>query len=375
MSSPIHLQWSEALSKNRFRAGVSLHSHTLHSRESLDFIYRAAAKIPPLALTLRAGERRYRKATGVALDLTRGWWTPPLGPHEVWQLERSQLEELDLLGMISITDHDEIEAPTLLQLFEECRHTPISLEWTVPFRATFFHLGIHNLPTAAAREMFAEMQAYRRKPDEAWLGAILSDIASYPETLIVFNHPLWDERGIGQEKHDRLVEELLVWAKGTIHALELNGMRSWRENRRVVALSASAGLPLISGGDRHTLEPNTLVNLTNAGTFAEFVEEVRSGWSDILILRHYREPYTLRLLHNMMDVFKPYDRHSKGWRLWSDRVFYASEDGKARSLTDLFHHRPPAPVALFVGAMELISKSHVRRILKGAFPPTEEVRL
>ena len=44
MPSQIHLQWSGAKDGTRFRTGVSLHSHTLHSRESLDCVEAAGAK-------------------------------------------------------------------------------------------------------------------------------------------------------------------------------------------------------------------------------------------------------------------------------------------------------------------------------------------
>ena len=47
--------------------------------------------------------------------------------------------------------------------------------------------------------------------------------------------------------------------------MELNGLRQWRENRNVLAFAAAAGKPLISGGDRHTIEANSVLNLTNAG--------------------------------------------------------------------------------------------------------------
>jgi hypothetical protein len=51
---------------------------------------------------------------------------------------------------------------------------------------------------------------------------------------------------------------------------------------------------------RHGLEPNACVNLTNAGTFAEFAEEVRNDqWSDALFLPQYREPFRLRILENL----------------------------------------------------------------------------
>src|ERR1700722_16659727 len=92
--------------------------------------------------------------------------------------------------------------------------------------------------------------------------------------------------------------------------LELNGLRPWSENRNVMSFARDLAAPVISGGDRHGLEPNALLNLTNAGTFGEFVKEVRTGWSDVLILRHYRETYTSRILHNMIDILRTYDRHA-----------------------------------------------------------------
>lgn len=67
---------------------------------------------------------------------------------------------------------------------------------------------------------------------------------------------------------------------------EINGLRPWRENRAVIAFAEAAAKPVISGGDRHGLEPNANLNLTNAANFAEFADEVRTGWSDILIMPH-----------------------------------------------------------------------------------------
>ena len=130
--SKIHLHWRAQPPCARFRTGVSLHSHTLHSREGLDFISQAARRAPLLASALRRGERDYLRIHGVPLDLSRGWWTPPLGPHDAWTLERSQIESLGMNALVSLTDHDDIEAPTSLQLLEQCRGVPISVEWTVP---------------------------------------------------------------------------------------------------------------------------------------------------------------------------------------------------------------------------------------------------
>src|SRR5258706_14641858 len=85
-SSNIHLHWSRITPGARFRTGVSLHSHTLHSRESLTFINKAADRVPLLAAAMRYGERRYRQGYGTALDLARGWWNPPLGPRDPWMV-------------------------------------------------------------------------------------------------------------------------------------------------------------------------------------------------------------------------------------------------------------------------------------------------
>jgi hypothetical protein len=373
MPCQVNLEWTAEPPRRRFRAGVSLHSHTLHSREGLDFIYQAARRAPVLAAAMRRGERRYQEVHGTPMDLTRAWWTPPLGPHDAFKLERDQIRGLGLDALVSLTDHDDIEAPVSLQIMEECRGVPLSLEWTVPFGPSFFHLGIHNLAPAEARMFFEEMQGYRKSPDETRLGDILAELSARPRSLIVFNHPLWDEAAVGGEGHVENVRAFLRRFGAHIHALEINGMRPWDENRTVLAFAARAGKPVISGGDRHAIEPNSVLNLTNATTFAEFAEEVRAGWSEVLILKHYRQSYALRIFHNMVDVLRSYERHALGWKLWSDRVFYFCDDGRVRSLTELFGARVPAPVAAFVGALRFASAPQIKWILNGAFQAREEV--
>jgi hypothetical protein len=111
-----------------FRCGVSLHSHTLYSRESLDFIYQLALRVAPIRAALRHGEARYRMKNGRDLDLSRAWWTPPLAPHDAWRLEADHICGFDLDPLISLTDHDNIEAPMTLQVLEECCDTPVSVE-------------------------------------------------------------------------------------------------------------------------------------------------------------------------------------------------------------------------------------------------------
>jgi len=56
----IHFQWSAEKPQALFRTAVSLHSHTLHSREPLDFFYRIAKHCAPARWALRWTEARYR---------------------------------------------------------------------------------------------------------------------------------------------------------------------------------------------------------------------------------------------------------------------------------------------------------------------------
>lgn len=374
MQSNIHLEWNAAPVKN-FHTGISLHSHTLHSKESLGFIYHAAAKSPLLTSVIRRGEREYRKRRGGQLDLNRGWWTPPLAPHGAWDVEKKQIETLDLNAMVSLTDHDDIEAPVSLQILPECREVPISVEWTVPFQSTFFHIGVHNLPGVQARAIFSEMNALTLQPTESRMRELLAWLAAMPGVLVIFNHPVWDEKGIGREAHREAVQEFLRQTADAIHAMELNGLRPWSENQETIALAEALRKPLISGGDRHGLEPNAMLNLSNASGFAEFAEEVRSGWSDVLIMRHYRESNAWRIVHNMVDILSTLERHPKGWRLWSDRVFFRAEDGNVQSLTEWFGERTPAAVTIFVGVIQLASAPRVRRFLRGTFAEGEKVAL
>lgn len=292
-----------------FRTAVSLHSHTSHSREPLDFF--------PL---------RYKGENA--------WWTPPLTPREAWELECGQIRGLGIEPLISLTDHDDIEAPLRLRVFDETRHTPVSVEWSVPYEGAAFHLGLHGLPPRRARECMAALRAYTLDPRAVELGELLAWIAEQDETLVVFNRPCWDEGRLATGRHMELVRRFLRRFRGFLHALELNGLRPWRENAQVVALAERSGLPLISGGDRHGCEPNADLNLTQARTFGEFVEEIRhNARSHVLFLPQYRQPHAQRITRIILDVLRDHEDHGEGWRRWSDRVFCRKPDGSVDSLT------------------------------------------
>ncbi|MGD1069379.1 MAG: hypothetical protein ABSB15_04500 [Bryobacteraceae bacterium] len=374
--SRIHFHW-EKEPGSLFRTGVSIHSHTLHSRESLDFIHRATANTPWLAGAIRKQEAKYRAAKGRDLDLKRAWWTPPLSPRQSWDLERNQIEQaLGMDALVSITDHDNIDACLNLQVIEATRECPISVEWTVPFRQTFFHIGVHNLPPDAANAMMREMEAFTAAPMERRIKPMLAWLGAAPASLIVLNHPVWDENHIGEAAHRESIETFLGSFRPFIHALELNGLRPWKENRQTAQLAGQFGLPVISGGDRHGREPNACINLTNAGTFAEFVDEVRlDGWSDVLFMPHYREPLKMRILENMCGILEDDPQHALGWVRWSDRVFYRTDEGIDKSLSEFFNGKYPAVVNRFVGLMRLVKHRRVRSALRVALNEDREFAL
>ncbi len=88
------------------------------------------------------------------------------------------------------------------------QNLPLSTEWTVPFGPTFFHLGVHNLPPDRCGKSSINSQTTqtcRTQPRSP----ISRHAARIADTLLVLNHPLWDEKGIGAELHRRTLTELL----------------------------------------------------------------------------------------------------------------------------------------------------------------------
>src|SRR5271170_3091833 len=179
------------------RTGVSLHSHTNRSKESLYFIPQLAQKCP----LLHAALEKKCKLSAIPVDFARAYWTPPLSPKQAYELEKNQIENvLGLAGMVLLTDHDNIDAPSLLRTVPETANIPLALEWSVPFRGTTFHLGVDNLPANRAQSIVAELTAYTRNPNEALLAELLAMLDEIPEVLVVLNHPLWNQAEVGKQR-------------------------------------------------------------------------------------------------------------------------------------------------------------------------------
>ena len=239
-----------------------------------------------------------------------------------------------------------------------------SVEWTVPYQGTFLHVGVHNVPPAEAESKLAMMNRFTSEPIERRLPELLDWLGSPPGSLVVLNHPLWDEKGIGPADHGKVVDSFLTHYRTFIHALELNGLRSWRENTKVIDLARRLCMSVVSGGDRHGTEPNATLNLTNARTFAEFAGSIRCGErSEILFMPQYRQSRTLRLLNNVFDIIGEHPAHSLGWTHVCDRVFYLSGDGSHKRLTQVLA-RPPHLVSALTTVARFARRQSVRFALR-----------
>ena len=381
--STVSYLWREPDAAKPFSHGVSLHSHTSHSRETLNFIAELSTDWKPLQPIMRWLEARCHAHSGIRPDYARSFWTPPLNPRQAFDLERSQIEDkLHLPALVSLTDHDEISAPLLLRAVPSARHLPISVEWTVPYGVpdpvtgepeTAFHLGIHNLPSASAHEWMTRLKVFTTIPlaerPHKLLNDLLAELDSLPGVLIVFNHPLWDLYRIGAARHRFLVNDFLARHGQFCHALELNGLRNWDENRDVSALAGRWNQLVLSGGDRHGIEPNANLNLTRATTFPEFVHEVRiQRESHVLFMPQYAQPWKHRILQSTLDAIRNHPHFPEGSRTWDQRVFHPDATGALQPLATLWPagHAPRYLSAILV-AVRLLGQAPVSEGLRLAW--------
>ena len=340
--SSVSYLWRERDAAKGFAAGVSLHSHTNQSKETLDFIAEMTAGKTMLQRVMRWAEDRSERTAGIRPDYARSYWTPPLTPRLAFDLERDQIEQLiQLPALVSITDHDDIQAPLLLRSIESARHIPVSVEWTVPFSETAFHLGVHNLPSAAGVAWMERLTAFTAMPVATRPARLITDMLAelheIPGVLLIFNHPNWDLYQVGQDLHDVRVNDFLATNGQFIHAMELNGLRNWKENQAVSLLAKQWNQLVISGGDRHGVEPNANINLTNATSFTEFVYEVRrERKSHVLFMPQYAQPWKHRILQSTLDAVRNYPEFPEGSRRWDERVYHPDAEGVVRPLASLW---------------------------------------
>ena len=166
---------------------------------------------------------------------------------------------------------------------------------------------------------------------------MLGELHALPQVLVVLNHPMWDLYAIGKEAHAAELERFLGQHSEVVHALELNGLRHARENGEVQALAARWGQLLISGGDRHGMEANANINLTNATSFNEFVREVRvKRRSHVHFLEQYKGSWQQRIMDSTVDAVVNHAEFSPGWQRWDERAFHPDANGVMQPLSELW---------------------------------------
>jgi hypothetical protein len=265
----------------------------------------------------------------------------------------------------------------LLRTVPSARRIPVSVEWSAPYGKQSFHLGIHNLPSARATEWMETFRSFTADPSDARLTEILAALDADPNVLVIFNHPMWDLYLIGQEKHDFLVNEFLQKNGNYLHALELNGLRHWEENRRARRLAEKWNMLTVSGGDRHGVEPNANINLTNATSFTEFVHEIRrQKKSDMLFMPQYAEPWKHRILQSAIDAVRHYPEFPQGSRTWDERVYHPDANGVARPLSELWpDRRAPRAMSWGIALVQLMGRGLVSGGLRMAWSEAHQLRL
>lgn len=297
-------------------------------------------------------------------------------PQLAFDLESNQIEgKLELMSLVSLTDHDSIGAPTALRQLPDPIQIPYAVEWSVPFEEAVFHLGIHNLPESRAHLIMDDLAACTANPSESRALELLAALDAMPEVMIVFNHPLWDQHDLGPSIFPAVLDRFLQKTAQFFHAFELNAMRAWPENRAVIELATAWQRPLISGGDRHGYEPSGALNLTSAASFAEFVDEIRQEQrSHVVFMPQYAEVLGIRFMQTVIDTVRDYPDHPAGSRRWDDRVFHMDRNtGRYRPLSALWKAPPPILGHIF-SVFRLMENASVRNVLDFTFREKPELQ-
>jgi hypothetical protein len=334
----------------------------MHSRESLDFIPRVMRGVPIADAALQRIEARHRRETGRPIPFERAFWRPPLHPHAAYDLECGQVrDQLGLEPIVSITDHDSLEACAELDAIGIA--VPYSLEWTVPYHGTVFHIGVHNLPAPRAREIETAMNAATANPTRDSVASLLDAMHSIPGVLIILNHPLSSEARVPNPEHRRLLLQFLSENSQWLHAFELNGLQPACDNAEVIRLAAERGTPVISGGDRHCCEPAANLNLTRAGSFAEFVDEIRiDRRSSVLFMPQYRDPIPVRYIEFIWHAVRTYPEF-QGRERWVDRVHFQRLSGEVITAGSEWTDGGPAVVRAFVSVIGFLAQPKIRAMM------------
>ena len=192
---------------------------------------------------------------------------------------------------------------------------------------------------------------------------LLAMLDGLPDVLVVFNHPMWNQTRVGEQRDPRILNRFLNRSARFLHAMEFNATRKVRENKDVKRLAERWQLPLVGGGDRHGCEPSGALNVTRAQSFAEFVHEIRREQrSHVVVMPQYAAPLSLRTMRTLLDVIREYPEFPAGSRRWDDRVFHPDSrtGGDDRPVSALWR-ASPAFIEHVFAVIRVLENSTVQR--------------
>lgn len=287
--------------EREFGYAVSLHNHSRHSVEKLAALNHVVKRA-----FMRPWSGILQGSFGLGdvpnLNYAEITFNPPYSPEDVYQMEATAASRWGFDGVhLAITDHDAFAGGLAL-----LRDRPdlngriaVSEELSLWFQGHLFHLGILQLPPYGAEETHIQIQAAARgnRYDE------LFEVLSASGCLVVLNHPLvaWAP---GAETVP--VTDLLSQYGWAIHALEVNGMRPREENNRVLELARQWRKPVVGGGDSHLLVASSMLSLSGAATFKDFIAEVKDGHAVPFVTPEYFAPIRWKLFLRVLFFISRY---------------------------------------------------------------------
>ena len=90
----ISTNWKEPLAVAAYPTGVSLHSHTSVSEETLDFVETMCEWLPGFGFAMGQYRKICRERYGMELDMRRANWRPPLQPRMAYDVEARQIQRM-----------------------------------------------------------------------------------------------------------------------------------------------------------------------------------------------------------------------------------------------------------------------------------------
>jgi len=287
--------------EREFGYAVSLHNHSCHSVEKLAALNQVVklAFMRPLSGVL---QRSFGLAGVSDLNYAEITFNPPYTPAEVYRIESEAAAHWGFHGVhLAITDHDEFAGSLAL-----LRGRPdldgriaVSEELSLWYQGHLFHLGVSGIPESGIDETHARIQAAARggRYDE------LFETLAASRCLVVLNHPLiaWAP---GPEAIP--ITDLLTRYGWAIHALEVNGMRCREENDRVLELARQWRKPVVGGGDSHLLVASSILSLSQAASYRDFIAEVKGGRSVPFVTPDYFAPLKWKLFLRVLFFMSRY---------------------------------------------------------------------